>query len=146
MTTKPTLVEPQRIVLSREDIFKASDIVTEWVSVPEWFNGNAAGGIYVQGMTTGERDQLESSMLTDKGKRNMDRMAQFRSRVLLLCCVDESGRKIFQPTDVTAISRKSMRAVERVLDVAQRLSGMTEEDVDQLTGNSNGQGDESSLT
>lgn len=137
----PITPEAERVALSREDIFRASDIVTEWVSVPEW-----GGGLYVRGMTAGERDALEASLLTEKGKRNMDRLAQFRSRVLLLCCVDDAGRRIFQPTDIQAISKKSMVAVERVLNVAQRLSGMTEEDVDQLTGNSDGQDDESSLT
>jgi hypothetical protein len=135
-----------RVVLSRDAILRADDIVTEWVEVPEWFQGKPGGGVYVRGMTAGERDALETSMLTNKGQPNTERLAQFRSRLLILSVVDEAGRKIFQTGDVRAVSQKSMAAVERVLDVARRLSGMTEEDVEELTGNSDGQDDESSST
>jgi hypothetical protein len=139
-----------RVVLSRDAILRADDIVTEWVSVREWAPPGAtnpeAYGVYVRGMTAGERDALESSMLTNKGQPNTERLAQFRSRLLILSVVDEAGRKVFQAGDVRAVSQKSMAAVERVLDVARRLSGMTEEDVEELTGNSDGQDDESSST
>jgi hypothetical protein len=120
-----------RVVLTAEAILGASDIETEWVEVPEW-----GGGVYVRGLTAGQRDRLESSLLDRKGQPQPARLAEFRSRLLSLCAVDGDGKPLFTERDVPRLMNKSVGAVGKVLDVARRLSGMSEDDEADLVGES----------
>jgi hypothetical protein len=49
--------------------------------------------------------------------------------------VDEIGKRLFQGAAVKRLGEKSAQALSRVVDVASRLSGLTESDVKELTGN-----------
>jgi hypothetical protein len=42
---------------------------------------------------------------------------------------------MFSDQDVTKLGKKSARALDRVFDVSQRLSGITKEDVEDLAKN-----------
>lgn len=117
--------------LSRDDILRARDLRTEQVDVPEW-----GGYLFVRGMTAGQRDRLEAAMIDKKGQPVPARLAEFRTRMFITCVVDERGTPMFDAADLPGLQAKSMLAMQRVLDVARRLSGMTDEDVDDLVGNS----------
>jgi hypothetical protein len=126
--------EPQRAsggLLTRDDILRARDITIEKVDVPEW-----GGFVYVKGMTAGQRDQLEAAMLDKKAQPQPARLAEFRTRMFILCACHETGAPIFTAADIRAVQGKSVAGINRVLDVARRLSGMTDEDVEELVGNS----------
>lgn len=120
------------IALSRDEILAATDIVTEWVDVPEW-----GGGVFVRGLTATERDRMEASLLNAKGQPQIAKLETFRARMGVSALVDEHGAKLFRgDADLAALGKKSAAALDRVLDVARRLSGMSEADVEELTGNS----------
>lgn len=126
-------------ILSFDQIRGASDIQTEEVAVPEW-----GGSVLVRGLTAKERDKYESSMVETKGKSAKVNMANARARLLVMTVVDESGELMFSQADVGWIGEKSAAAVDRIYDVASRLSGVTDADMDELVGNSSGQSDDSS--
>jgi hypothetical protein len=118
--------------LSADDILGADDLQREPVDVPEW-----GGTVLVQGMTGTDRDRFEAAMLNanmsgvDKDKA----MEQYRARLAAACIVDENGKRLFQGAAVKRLGEKSAQALSRVVDVASRLSGLTESDVKELTGN-----------
>ena len=119
--------------LSADEILSADDLQREPVAVPEW-----GGTVLVQGMTGTERDKFEASMLNSKGDR-MDKdkaMERYRARLCAACIVDENGKRLFQGDAVVRrLGEKSAQALTRVAEVAARLSGLSDDDVEELTGN-----------
>jgi hypothetical protein len=119
-------------LLKREEILSAVDRPVETVSVPEW-----GGEVLVQGLTGVQRDDLETSIITTNGKKTpgVD-LHNLRAKLCALCMVDEAGKRLFPDADVRELGRKSASALQRVFEVAQRLSGLSNADVEELTKNS----------
>ncbi len=118
-------------LLTKEQILGAQDIQTEIVEVPEW-----GGAVIVRGMSGKERDSFEASMIKGKGKSANVNLENLRAKLVSKCVVDEAGKRLFSDDDIPALASKSAAALNRVYEVAQRLSGVTDEDVDELTKNS----------
>lgn len=122
--------------LTRDQILNANDLDRELVHVPEW-----GGKLYVRAMTGAERDKFEASVIsTNKRGQTESNFANLRARLVALCAVDEDGEALFRPTDIAALGRKSARALQRVYDAAQRLNGMSSDDMEELAGNSEATG------
>lgn len=117
-------------VLSRDQILQAQDLPTETVEVPEW-----GGEVIIRGLTGAERDQFEQSIVETRGKNTKVNLRNIRAKLVVLCCVDEQGNRIFRDEDAEVLGRKSAVALNRVFEVAQRLSGLRPEDVEELAGN-----------
>ncbi len=118
-------------LLTRDAILAAQDIQTEEVDVPEW-----GGSVLVRGMTGAERDAFEESVLTGRGKKRDVNLKNFRARLIVKSVVDKKGDRLFTMADIDALGAKSAAALGRCFDVATRLSGMSDEDVEELTKNS----------
>lgn len=122
--------------LTKGDILEAQDIEQEVVAVPEW-----GGDVLVRGLSGAARDKYESGILTKdkKGRVKGTDLADMRAKMVALSVVDEkSGQLLFSARDVQALSGKSASALNRVFEVAQRLSGLTDDDMDELAKNSDG--------
>lgn len=117
--------------LTSDQILNADDLVREKVVVPEW--GLTA---WIQTLTGTERDRFEAGMLIDRkaGKLNLQNL---RARLVVLCLVDENGKTIFQASDAEALGKKSASALQRLFNVAQRLSGFSETDAGDLLAAAN---------
>lgn len=116
-------------LLSREAILDAQDVTIEQVEVPEW-----GGFVFVRSLSAKDRDTLESSMVQQKGKTRTVTLDDFSAKLFVATVCDQEGNLLFSESDVPSLSRKSAAAVRRVLEVAQRLSGMNAEDVNKMTG------------
>ena len=114
--------------LTREDILKAVDIEIEEVHVPEWFDGY----VFVKGLTGTERDSFEMSIVKQRGKSASVNMSNIRAKLAALTLCDKEGVRLFTEADVKALGKKSATALQRVFDVAQKLSGIGEDDIDEL--------------
>lgn len=127
---EPQVETPTKAVLSRDAILASQDIQTEEVSIPEW-----GGVVYVRGLTGKERDQFELSMVQGKGKSQELNLKNFRAKLIVLSVVDgpNSTTRLFTPADVVALGEKSASALQEVFKVAQRLSGLNQADVEELT-------------
>jgi len=109
-----------RKFLSKLDILRASDIKTEDVAVPEW-----GGWVKVRGMDGLQRDAFEAAAVErTAGGVSLRAGFSMRARLVALCVVDEDGAPIFTEADIQALAAKSAAALDRVVTVAQRLSGM----------------------
>lgn len=118
-------------LLSRDAILGASDIKTEDVRVPEW-----GGTVRVKGLTAAQRDVFETQVVSMRGKDVSVNMAGIRAKIASMSLVDDEGNKLFTEKDVKALGEKSGAALDRVFEVCTRLSGIGEDDVDELAGNS----------
>jgi hypothetical protein len=118
------------MALSRDQILEAADLTTQVVAVPEW-----GGDVIVSGMTGEMRDAWEQSLVIADGGKARTNMENIRARLVAATVVDAQGNRLFTDKDVAMLGRKSSAALERVCKVAQRLNGLTNEDVEQLKGN-----------
>lgn len=135
------------IRLSRDDILKADDSAPVEVDVPEW-----GGSVLVRGMTGKERDEFETAARLQQGRRGEMQPAgpaalvNVRAKLVARCVVDDDGNRLFTAADVAALGDKNGAAVDRVFQVAARLSGMGEEDVEEVArdfGPASGEGSSS---
>ena len=54
---------------------------------------------------------------------------------MVAVCVDEEGNQLFSEKDISALGKKSAHALDKIFEVGQRLSGITKEDVDDMSKN-----------
>lgn len=115
------------MILDKNAILKADDLKKELVNVPEW-----GGDVYVRGMTGADRDKFESSIVQTRGKDQTLNMVNIRAKLASMTICDEKGNRIFTEADVKDLSNKSAHALQRIFVVAQKLSGIGDEDVKEL--------------
>lgn len=118
-------------LLTRDQILQANDIQSRIIAVPEW-----GGEVRVRGLTGTERDRYESSLLQErKGGGYKQNLRNARTRLVVLGCVDDQGRRLFNDGDIEALAARSAAALERVFAAIREMSGMTEADIEELTEN-----------
>ena len=128
------------MTLTRDQILDADDLKTESVPVPDW-----GGSVNVRTMTGHERAQLELQVNKANAKKNGQAgLAVFRELLAVECIVDDAGAKLFTRVDIARLSQKSGRALDTVADVAMRLNGMKQEEVEELVGKSEPTADDDS--
>lgn len=116
--------------LTRDQILAAPDLPREEVDVPEW-----GGSVLVSGLSGTDRDAFEASIVEVQGsERKMD-LENIRAKLVARSIVDDAGQRLFSDADVRKLGAKSAVALQRVFEVAQRLSGLTPADVKELAKN-----------
>lgn len=118
-------------LLTKEQILRVKDIETRTVNVPEW-----GGDVMVRGMTGIERDQFEAKILDQSGKKTKVNLQNARARLVSISVVDEEGNRLFTENEIVLLGTKSATALSRVYDVAASLSGISDDDIEELLGNS----------
>ena len=119
--------------LTRDEILKCDDQQIAKVSVTEW-----GGHVYVRSMTGEQRDAWEASQIGGTAAKPQVKLDNMRASLAAATICDEGGAPLFVVADVVALGKKSAAALERVHVVARRLSRLSEEDVEELAGNSGG--------
>ena len=117
-------------LLTRDEILKAQDLQTQTVEVPEW-----GGSVKVQGMTGTDRDAFEADIVQKKGKDFSVNMRNIRAKLVAVSLVNGDGKRIFTDKDIAALGKKSAAALDRIFSIAQELSGISTEDVEELAKN-----------
>ena len=137
--------EIKTIVLNREQLLAKEEVQIEEVDL--------GGGmvVYVRGMYGRERDNFEQSVLKKitKGKdvTYEPSMQDFRAKLVVNTLCDSEGNLILKPGDFEVLSTNMSAArLEKIVNVAQGLSKISEEDKEGLLKNSeDGQAVSSSL-
>ena len=123
-------------LLNFDDIVASQDKEYQDVDVPEW-----GGTVRIATMSGEDRDRWELSMMqaddnSERGfKLNFD--AYSRVRLVAMCLVDDNFNRIFVTKEqIERLSQKSGKVMDLLYDVAQRVNGITDEDIDDLEKNS----------
>ena len=114
-------------MLDKDQILNSDDLLFEELNIPEW-----GGPINVRVMSGKERDAFEAS-IDDKDRKSMH---NFRARLCVLLIGDENGKRIFHDSQVGALSLKSSKVLNDIVDFGMKLNGMTEQDIKDMVGNS----------
>jgi ABC-type ATPase involved in cell division len=100
--------------------------------------------IYVRQMTGRERDNFEQSLIKEKKNAKGDvvsydrALGDFRAKLAVVTCCDEEGKALFLPDDYSLLSQNmSAKRLEIIVNAAQKLNAISEEDKEALVKNSN---------
>jgi len=118
-------------MLTRDMILNIQDIETEEVEVPEW-----GGSVFVKGLSGKERDEYQVSIMQKNGKNYDVNFKNATVKLVVACVVDKEGKRLFETADIDILSSKSGKALNRLYEVATRVSGLSPDDVDELVKNS----------
>ena len=119
-------------ILNKKQILSADDLQKELIPVPEW-----GGEVYVRGMSGQERDEFEASIVQMRAGQEAPQalnMKNVRAKLASLTICDETGKRLFSENDIGELGKKSASALQRVFEVAQRLSGLGDDAVAELAG------------
>ncbi len=114
--------------LSKAEIFSADDDEFDEVECPEW-----GGTVRIASISGAQRDAFEASIREGKGKDADVNLRNLRAKLIVLCAVDENGRKLFTTADLGALGKKNAKPLDRLFDACRKIAGMSEEDVKVMT-------------
>lgn len=106
-------------LLSAAQIEAVDDRTHEDVEVPEW-----GGTVRVVGLTGADRDAYEATFVDAKGKPAVQRLRNIRAKLVVKCLVDADGNRLFTDDKAKALGEKNGAVIDRLFDVARRLSGI----------------------
>lgn len=135
------------MALSRDGILAVDDIQIEKVPVPEWHDE-----VIIRGLTGDELDAFQGSIrqfrptFDGKGMETVLIQEGMRAKLLVKCLIGEDGERLFADQDASALGAKNGAVIDRLYDVAARLSGLSEEEKAELEGNSEAATDDSSTS
>lgn len=125
-------MENGKSLLSKDEILGMDDISTEEVTIPEW-KGRT---VLICGLTAAAKNAYQSSLVEINGKSRKMKLENSTAKLLQKCLVDEKRQPLFSETEILRLGTKSAAVLERLAEVASRLSGMDEEENEQLLKNS----------
>ena len=121
--------------LNKSQIYAIKDVDVEKVDVPEWGEG---AFIYIRQMSAGSRDKFETAALRsrlndDPAKADIKGL---RSLMVMLTVCDEHGVLLFDDRkDASELEKKNAKALDRIVQAAQKFNGMSEDSVEQEAKN-----------
>lgn len=118
-------------LLTKEQILGADDLEREEVEVSQW-----GGSVLVQGLTAKQRGILMDRLIDQRGNGRKLRLADIQVLTCALSIVDADGARMFSDMELSKLASKSSAALQAVFEVAQRLSGLSDEQVEELAKNS----------
>lgn len=120
------------MALSRDEILAAKKtFVTRSVDVPE-----LGGKVIVKELSGKELDAYQSSLVQMRGKEAVPNTTNLRAKLVVRSLVDEDGKRLLTDQDTNALGDLPGRVLNRLYDVAAELSGISEEESEELAGKS----------
>lgn len=118
--------------LSFGDIISAVQLKEQRYEVKEW-----GGFVVIREMTAEARDQYEQSLFTQNQNGDIERnMANARAKMIAACVVGSDGKRMFD-TDkkIEALGNQPITIIDPLFDACRKLNAVSEEDIEELTGN-----------
>ena len=104
----------------REKILNAEDIQEQIVDVPEW-----GVKILVRGLDGEQRARVMQNGTDSRGNVNFTKIYP---DILIATCYDpETKERVFEETDRDLIMKKSSAAIDKVVNVAMSISGLSKQ-------------------
>lgn len=120
-------------ILGKQEILAARDLVIEHVEVPEW-----GGAVCIRSISARERGLIEAGAARWKELKGKDDSfaRNFTVRMAGLAICDEAGKRLFSEEEIQHLADRNAAVISRLAEIAQRLAGLTKEDIEALAKNS----------
>lgn len=117
-------------ILKKDDILNAQDLPFKDVEVPQW-----GGTVRIRALNSAERDAFEQSITQFRGNDVDLKMNNIRAKLVAMAAIDEEGNKLFTLQEAEKLGKKSAVVMDKLFQVAQELSGMRQQDLDDAIKN-----------
>ena len=117
------------MALTRDQILGSDDLPREAVDVPLW-----GGEVFVRAFM-GEQRQEFKNLAIQHEAGDVDEL-DLVALLVIATTVGDDGELLFTPDDLPALKKKNADALVTVGNVALRINGLTEESIENITGNS----------
>ena len=114
----------------KDKIKTANDRPLITVDVPEW-----ECDLRIRGMSGADRDEFESRALARKTRGGDVDPRGLRVSILIRCICDVDGNPLFTDDDAEWLAGKSGAVIDRLSQIAQCASGMTDDEVKEIEKN-----------
>jgi hypothetical protein len=94
------------------------------------------GLIWVYGLESGEKDEYENSAYDYQRQSDSVKLKNARARLLQMTVRNQHGQRLFAEKDMGKLAALPAAVADPILDVARKLSGMREGEIEQLVKNS----------
>lgn len=134
--------------LTEEEFLSANHVVLERVQTPELKPGSY---VYVRSINAAQRGDIMAKGVVSKEKAQRGKQDPFArdfdvTFVYLATCDKDGNRKFNDIQVVEKLKQKNAAVIARIAGVAQRLSGFSKKDLEELEKNSLENQQEDSLT
>lgn len=113
-------------MLTKDKILAADDLPREKVECWGDF-------VYVRTLTAAERDRWE---IRCEDLKTKGLLSNVRASLLVLVLCDDTGKLLFTENDALELGKKSGKVLDELFDVARRLNGIGQEQVEAAKKNS----------
>jgi hypothetical protein len=107
------------------------ELKREEIDVPEW-----GGSVLIREMTGSERDHYEAMIsgttVNTKSKTKQLNLENIRARLVAVCLIDENGQRLYKDNEVYLLGKLGVAGLNRVFDACCVLSGISDEDKNEL--------------
>lgn len=110
-------------ILNREQILGITDMDVLTLEIPEW-----GGEIKVRPMNGSERSRYESSIYSMTQGRS-EALGAAKKWILSRVICDDDGKPLFNDRDANLLFDKSAKALSRIWEKVEELSGVKADDV-----------------
>ena len=114
-------------MITGADILEIEDRKLESVIVPEWNDAQ----VFIRTMGAYERAKYEAKLIENKDAPMEEKMVQIKVILVVLCCCDEQGNRLFSDDQFDAVANKSADAIDRLYDVINRVNLVTQSEVEE---------------
>ena len=122
----------KRFASNADEILNLDDTVYEEVYVPQWDRW-----FLLRSLSGAERDAYEQSLIRGEGKKRQMNFDNMRAKLVARCVVhQETKHPLFSTRQIGELGQKNAAALEILFEAARKLSGLSDEDVEELEGNS----------
>lgn len=121
------------MLLDRSGLLKKEELKKEKVDL-----GNGEF-VFVRQMTGRERDRFEQSLFKEEDGKMVRSLDDFRAKLAVNTICGEDGKNLLQPQDIVVLSTNMSAArLEKIVEIAQKLNKISEEDKEAMVKNSEG--------
>lgn len=104
---------------AREWLLTPITMPTEAVPLPEW---GADASVTVRGMNAKEKGAFEMQFVK-KGEHDIAKQRQMRERMIVACCIDEAGQRLFTLDDIPTLGLQAVSILDRIYEACARVNG-----------------------
>lgn len=118
-----------------DQVFDAEDVKYDDVPVPEW-----GGKIRLRSLSGKERDKFEDSCVKKKMKKGREEThsvtKEVKSKLVVMSAIHKNGKQFFVQGQEARLNEKNAAVLDRLWEACCKLSGFSDEQLEELMGNS----------
>lgn len=111
-----------------DSLFEKLKLRRERVEIPE-----ADDYVIVQELTGAQRDEYDASLWEQRKRSVKMKMDHATAKLVVLSCINEDGSRRFGDDEIVKVSNLPAGILKRIAKVAQELSGITDDEIEDLT-------------